>query len=1016
MRLLRTLSLCLAAGAGLAAPLAAGEADKAAAEIVKDSRWNRGICVDLGADPKLAVALAKSSELSIYRVERDAAAASRTRKLVEAAGLSPLRVRVEIGPLEKLAYPPYCTNLILAERPSKGLLRLLRPAGGVAYFRSGASSPGKGFKLGKGPGGWTRLERLPLEGAGDWKHNGYDATNNRYSPDRYVKPPFRILWYGDPIRSFGTWWTIRGLAAKGRYFLTDLSPEYPDRAWITAKDAYNGIVLWEREAGGTRFSWRRPVKGEDPNWLTHMNQPGKVHTDQMVIAGDRLYLTDATRLMVISAASGKDITSFKAPPPSHPKNHWTYVAHADGKLFGYAAASYRAPYASNRYWARRVVRSKEGGPATVFALDPNKKGRVLWVRGGNGEKELGKDFCAPMAIGAGRVFLRSGKDLYALDSASGKTAWVVRGVEKPEENTFWNGTVVDKKLHLYRYDRRFYCRRAVLPWPVFAVADGKRLGEERPARSPLAFFDSAKKVCRPHSGGNGCPLGTGAGKVLFSRNSYYVEGGGYRHYGGFRAGCRVGALPANGVVHLLPACGCHCALFSATITLEPGKTNEKIDAAPAPTPEKLADLSAGEAKPAAAADWPAFRADAARTAVTAQDLSSPMKESWKVSLAGRPAAPVAVGGLVFVASSDERVHALRASDGKRAWTFYSTGPVSASPFYWKGRVYFGSHDGWVYCLAAASGKLLWRFRAAPFARRQAAFGRLISAWPIRQGLAVGGGKVYFTCGRVPNQGAFSYAVDATSGKLLWRKYLRGVIPSGSIAIGPDRIFVPTELCSAFVQFLPADGSRPKGGGTGHFTEMSYVVGAAADDAKHKKGFLVHGGGGVGRGHPKKTRAYGFPYNLHPAPWTDKPLARGRNSHTSAFADGRSLLPVFGKKRVYFRRGYQLVAVDRAKLSAFRAIRSDAWQRNRYGRKRKYPRDKLLAWDAGKLPCGEPGWALLAKDTVLTGGPKGVTAVNAADGKPRWSLALPGSTELPAVSRGRVFLTSPDGTVRCLDRR
>jgi len=43
-------------------------------------------------------------------------------------------------------------------------------------------------------------------------------------------------------------------------------------------------------------------------------------------------------------------------------------------------------------------------------------------------------------------------------------------------------------------------------------------------------------------------------------------------------------------------------------------------------------------------------------------------------------------------------------------------------------------------------------------------------------------------------------------------------------------------------------------------------------------------------------------------------------------------------------------------------------------------------------------------------------VNAADGKPRWSIALPGSTRLPAVCRGRVFLTSPDGTVRCLDRR
>jgi len=383
-------------------PSEGAEFNGRAAAIVKDSGWRRGICVDLGADPKLAVALARNSELSICRVEKNATAASRTRKLVETAGLSPPRVRVEIGPLEKLAYPVYCANLILAEQPSKELLRLLRPAGGVAYLRAGASSPGKGFKLGKGPGGWARLERLPLEGAGDWKHNGYDATNNRYSPDRYVKPPFRILWYGDPIRSFGTWWTIRGLAAKGRYFLTDLSPEYPDRAWITAKDAYNGVVLWEREAGGTRFSWRRPVKGEDPNWLTHMNQPGKVHTDQMVIAGDRIYLADAARCMVISAASGRDMTSFKAPPPSHPKNHWTYVASAGGRLFGYAAASYQAPYASSRYWARRVVRSKEGGPATVFALDLKNGGKALWDRGRQGALQPQQLLCgsAPTSAAA----------------------------------------------------------------------------------------------------------------------------------------------------------------------------------------------------------------------------------------------------------------------------------------------------------------------------------------------------------------------------------------------------------------------------------------------------------------------------------------------------------------------------------------------------------------------------------------------------------------------------------------
>jgi hypothetical protein len=84
---------------------------------------------------------------------------------------------------------------------------------------------------------------------------------------------------------------------------------------------------------------------------------------------------------------------------------------------------------------------------------------------------------------------------------------------------------------------------------------------------------------------------------------------------------------------------------------------------------------------------------------------------------------------------------------------------------------------------------------------------------------------------------------------------------------------------------------------------------------------------------------------------------------------------------------------------------------------------LLQWQAPGLPCGKPDWVILAgaddrrqEATLLVGGPEGIAAVEAASGKVRWSVDRVGPTHSPAVSRGRVFLTSPSGKVLCLTAR
>ncbi len=158
---MRALPVCICVML-LRSALAATPAENAAA-IVKDSGWKRGVCVDAGADPQLAIELARASELSIYRVEKNAAAVASTRKLAEAAGLSPLRLRVEVGPLAELEYPDYVANLVIAPGATKEVLRLLRPAGGVAYLASGGAAPA-GHKAGRGPGGRACACPVPVTG------------------------------------------------------------------------------------------------------------------------------------------------------------------------------------------------------------------------------------------------------------------------------------------------------------------------------------------------------------------------------------------------------------------------------------------------------------------------------------------------------------------------------------------------------------------------------------------------------------------------------------------------------------------------------------------------------------------------------------------------------------------------------------------------------------------------------------------------------------------------------------
>lgn len=226
---------------------------------------------------------------------------------------------------------------------------------------------------------------------------------------------------------------------------------------------------------------------------------------------------------------------------------------------------------------------------------------------------------------------------------------------------------------------------------------------------------------------------------------------------------------------------------------------------------------------ALAADWPTYRADAARSGYTAETIPNQLRLRWTFDTghAPRPAwptsermeydlafQPIIVGDLVlFGSSADDQVYALDASSGAIRWRFFSEGPIRFAPAAWKDRVLVASDDGWLYALALADGKVLWKHRAGPSDRRVLGNERMISHWPARGGPVVWNDVVYYAGGIWPSDGVFLHALDAASGHPLWSnsetgrmlmkqphggaEAMSGVAPQGYLLATDDALIVPT---------------------------------------------------------------------------------------------------------------------------------------------------------------------------------------------------------------------------------
>ncbi|MFO8015251.1 MAG: PQQ-binding-like beta-propeller repeat protein, partial [Phycisphaerae bacterium] len=181
------------------------------------------------------------------------------------------------------------------------------------------------------------------------------------------------------------------------------------------------------------------------------------------------------------------------------------------------------------------------------------------------------------------------------------------------------------------------------------------------------------------------------------------------------------------------------------------------------------------------------RHDAARSGTTPTAVAPAVKEAWATQVGGRLSAPVVAGGTVCVADVDAHtVHALDAETGEARWQYTAGGRVDSPPTVHGGRVLFGACDGYVYCLRAADGALAWRFRAAPLDQRCMHFEQLESVWPVHGSVLIretDGGKgaeAWCVAGRSMflDGGMRLVRLDAATGRVLSETVLDTRAPGG----------------------------------------------------------------------------------------------------------------------------------------------------------------------------------------------------------------------------------------------
>jgi len=782
-----TLALTSAlAAARSEASEAAGPRRQEATRILDTAGIRGGLIVHLGCgDGRLTAALHQGSRYLVHGLDTDAEDIARAREHLQSLGLDGgVSVDRLIG--DRLPYADNLVNLLVAENLDgmaiDEVMRVLCP-GGVVCTKQGDS--------------WAKTVKPRPPQLDEWTHFLHATDNNAVGHDAAVGPPQHVQWVGPPrrARQHENLASISAVvSAGGRVFsIEDRGPIasvlLPAEWLLVARDAFNGVILWERPVG--------PWEGHLRSF--RMGPPNIAR--RLVARGDRVYVTlgYGKPLCALDAATGETVNTYEGTDGT------TEILCRDGLLFLVAGDvdAQQAAEAARRRGASPPARNKR-----ILAIEADT-GRVVWSRSDSDTAEL---MPTTLAVSGGRLFFQNAAKIFCLTASTGEDRWQAARPVGAKRPGFSAPTLVVYQDVVLSADRatpaevkREPERSHKTSWVdaptgeliAFSADTGERLwsakcrecfnapvdvlvadglvwtGEVAIAADPgitagrdphtgqikrtrpadQTFFNVGMPHHRCHRN-----RATDRYLVLGRAGVEFIDltSGEAMPNHWIRGTCQFGTLPCNGLLYVPPhSCACYSkAKLNGFLALAPqrerqprggpGEDDTRLQRGPA----FAQAIHPSSFSPHPSQNWPTYRHDATRSGSTRSPVPVDLKPKWQAKLGTRLTSPTIAEGKVFVASVDDHtVHALDAEDGRPLWRYTAGGRVDSPPTIAEGLAVFGSADGWVYCLRAADGALVWRFRAAPEDRRVVAYGQLESVWPVHGSVLVEDGVVYVAAGR-----------------------------------------------------------------------------------------------------------------------------------------------------------------------------------------------------------------------------------------------------------------------------
>jgi len=360
--------------------------------------------------------------------------------------------------------------------------------------------------------------------------------------------------------------------------------------------------------------------------------------------------------------------------------------------------------------------------------------------------------------------------------------------------------------------------------------------------------------------------------------------------------------------------------------------------------------------------------------------------------------------LYYASSGDNKVYCLDAYSGKEKWSFSTEGPNRTVPTIYKNNIYVGSDDGYVYCLKSNDGKLVWKYKAGEISRILPGNGRMISLCPVRTGIVARSGKIYFAAGLFPGVEVFLVALDAETGKEIWKKKQDGLAPQGYPVASDSLLYIPNSRATPYVFSLE----------NGEKTEQ--LTGMGGNYLSITEQQIIHG-----VNHRKEIASDDF-------------LLAALNGHRMVFDKGCYFIATEKYLTSIHKSVNDKVFAERKELKNKLSLAIEELKDLRENKKATMTGLKfdqllteieLLTQQVEQLKGKEIDWRqeieqsyamIVSSNAVIVGQDNKVSAISRVDGKSIWSSPVNGRAYGLAIAGGKLYVSTDSGDIYCFDSK